>query len=182
MLETLEWLAKYGFIDIIFGVGIFGLAWKFLRKFVHSNYSHLHVSLSRGDQMQIHGEDVDSSIRIDIRNSGSTNFYIARAYFKEKLRPWWLLWFLPIKTKLKVHPSSDRISDKDAYELKFSGSTLGGLTEYEALVTPGHGNGVTTFLALTENAADEIIQNRKCGVLYIEYAVSGKQGIHRVRL
>jgi len=182
MLNTLEWLAKYGFIDIIFGLGITGILWKFLRRFVPSNYPHLHVQLLPGPTVAIRGQRINTTIRVDIRSSGANNIYIARAYFRPKLRPGWLLWLKPWPTKLKVHPASDRIADKDAYELKFQGDHPRGFTEYEALVRPGHENGVWTWLALAEAASGEMIQERKCGDLYIEYATSDYQGIHKVRL
>ena len=182
MLNTLEWLAKYGFIDIFFGIGVTGLLWKYLHRFLPSNYPHLHVDLSREPVVTIRGQKINTAIRIDIRSAGASNFHIARAYFRAKLRPWWLLWLWPRPTKLKVHPASDRIADKDAYELKFQGDLPGGFTEYEALVRPGHQNGAWTWLALTEAASDDIIRERKCGNLYIEYATAGYQGIHKVRL
>lgn len=183
MLETLEWLAKYGFIDIIFGLGVVSLLWRILRKYLPSNYAQLHINLSIGPVLNIRGEVIPTTVQFNIRNSGTKNFYIARAYFRPKIRPWWLLWLCPISTKLKVHSASDRISEKDAYELKFTNQNLGqGLTEYESLVKPGHGNGVVTVLALSQKVSDETIQNRLCGKIYIEYAVAGQQGVHRVRV
>ncbi len=183
ILELLEWLTKYGFIDIIFGLGVVSLLWRILRKYLPSNYPLLHINLSRGPVLKIRGEDIPTTVQINIRNSGLNNFYIARAYFRPKLRPFWLLWLYPMPTQLKGHPASDRISEKDAYELKFQVQNQAqGLTEYEALVKPGHDNGVMTALALTQEASAEMIQNRSCGKIYIEYAVAGQQGIHRVRV
>lgn len=182
MLNTLEWLAKYGFIDLVFGFGITGLAWNFLRRFVPSNHPHLHVDLSPGGPVAIGNQEIATSVNFDIRISGSNNFYIARAYFRPAIRPWWLLWAIARPTDLRVHRASDRITDKAAYELKFQGDRLTGFNEYEALVRPGHNHGVTTWLALAEPARECMFNERKCGVLYIEYASSGNQGIHRVRL
>jgi len=183
ILDTLEWLARYGFIEIFFGIGTVGLLWRMLHRFVPSNYRYLHVDISSGSSVTIRGETINTAVRIDIRSSGSTNFYIARAYFRPTLRPWWLFWLFPRPTRLKVHPESDRIADRDAYELKFQeGQRPGGFTEYEALVRPGHANGEWTWLALTEAASKEMIRKRLCEVLYIEYATAGHQGIHRVRL
>ena len=182
MLDTLEWLAKYGFIGIIFDLVVVGLLWRFLRRFLPSNYPHLHVGLSTGPAVNIRDKPINTTVRIDIRNSGATNFYIARAYFRPKLRRWWLLWLYSCPTKLNVHPASDLIADKDAYELKFQDQRPGGFTEYEALVRPGHEKGVMTWLALTDAASADMIQKRQCGTLFMEYAASGHQGIHKVRL
>lgn len=43
MMKWLEWLAKYGIIDIIFGVGIISLVVRFLHRFFPRNLDHLHV-------------------------------------------------------------------------------------------------------------------------------------------
>ena len=130
MLELLETLSRYSFFDIFFGVGITSLFWRFLRRFVPINCPHLHVDIKPGPQVKIRGIAIPDSLRIDIRNSGATNIYIARAYFRAKIRPWWLLWVYPLHTRLQVHPESDRIADLDAYELKFEGDIRNGFTEY----------------------------------------------------
>jgi hypothetical protein len=81
-----------------------------------------------------------------------------------------------------VHPQSYRIADKDAFELK-SSQKQDSFTEYEALVRPGDSQrDVTTWLPLSEAASQEDIDKRRCGVLYVEYATTGKQGVHVVRV
>lgn len=181
ILDNLEWLARYGFIDIIFGIGVIGFLARLVKKAFPSNYDHLHINVKAGGPASIPGAKVDQTLNINLRNAGQTNFYIARAYFRPKLRRWWFLWVKKTYTKLKVHPLSHRIADMDAFELKFKVDQAG-FCEYEALVQPGHNNGQTTWLALEEPSSQRDINKRLNGVLYIEYATSGRQGLHRTRI
>lgn len=184
MLDMLEWLARYGFIDILFGIGVIGFLAKLIKKALPNNYDHLHVHVSSGGPVSIPGAGpLNHSFSIEIRNAGQTNFYIARAFFRPKLRSWKTLWLIQQQTELKVHPESHRITDKDAFELKFLGASQAGFTDYEALVRPGSSShGVTTWLPLEEPISQNIINERRCGVLYIEYATTGRQGVHVVRV
>ncbi len=183
LLETLEWMARYGFIDILFGIGVITLIGNLIAKLLPSNYKHLHVNVSPGGPVNIpRVGQVPQSIEFHFRNSGQANFYIARAYFRPKQRRWFLIWAKEINTKLRVHPQSDRITDRDAFELKFPGQRPLYFTEYEALVRPGHQNVKTTWLALESPLSQDLINKRRCGVLFLEYATSGKQGKHRVRV
>jgi len=183
LLDKLEWMARYGFIDILFGIGVFGLIGHLISKVLPSNYKHLHVNVSPGGPVTIpRANKVPQSIEFHVRNSGPANFYIARAYFRPKQRRWFLLWAKESNTLLRVHPQSDRITDLDAFELKFPGQDPQYFTEYEALIRPGHQNGITTWLALESQVSQDLINKRRCGVLFIEYATLGKQGKHRVRV
>jgi len=184
MLETLEWLTKYGFIEIFFGLGVVGLLARLIRKVLPSNYDHLHVDVFGSGPVTIPRvtDTIPHSFSIALRNAGNTNLYVARAYFRPKLRRWWSLWLRRSPTRLKVHPKAYRIIDKDAIELKFSGGQ-NNFTEYETLVRPGASTqAVTTWLPLSEAANQEDINKRQCGVLYVEYATWGKQGVHVVRV
>ena len=182
LLNKLEWLARYGFIDIIFGVGVTAFLWRLLRKVIPNNNDHLHVNLAPGGAMIINGARVVQSLIISIRNSGPKNCYIARAYFRPKQRRWWTLFLRRSSTRLEVDPLSDRIGSKDAFELKFSGEQPGYLSEYEAIVRPGHAKGVSTSLALVRPASQSMIDERRCGTLCLEYATSERQGIHSERV
>ena len=55
ILENLEWLAKYGFIDLIFGIGVVGLLANFLRRLLPANYDHLHIDAVNGGPCSIQG-------------------------------------------------------------------------------------------------------------------------------
>lgn len=177
MLQTLEWLARYGIIDIFFGVGVIGFVAHLIRKVVPSNCEHLHVDVYMGGPVEIpRAGKLDHSFVIALRNAGQVNLYVARAYFRPKLRRWWSLWLLRTPTSLKVHPKSYRIADKDAFELK-PAEEHEGFTRYETLVRPGDSrSGVVTWLPLVKSANQEDIERRRCGVLYVEYATRGKQG------
>ena len=183
MLDILEWLAKYGIFDLVFGLGVISLLARFIKRVLPSNCDHLHVDVFVGGPVTIpRVGNLPHSFRISLRNAGQTNLYIARAYFRPKFRRWWSLWLRRSSTGLKVHPQSYRIADKDAFELKFSGGQ-DSFTEYEALVRPGDSKqDVTTWLPLGEAASQEDIDKRRCGVLYVEYATTGKQGVHVVRV
>lgn len=182
MLSTLEWLARYGFIDIIFGVGILGLVADFVRRAFPRKCDHLHVDVCAGGPVTIpRAGQVQNSFTINLRGAGTTNIYVARAYFKTRIRRWWSLWLLKTATKLKVHPKSFRIAHKDAFELKFANSSTTPFTAYETLITPGSSaSGTSTWLPLEEAVDSDLIQKRSCGILVVEYATSGRQGTHIV--
>lgn len=181
ILNTLESAAKYGFIDIIFGLGVISFLIGVIKKAFPSNYDHLHVSVSPGGAVSIPGAGpIPQSIVFTLSNAGRTNIYVARAFFRPKLRRWWLLW-KRTPTNLRIHPRSARIAHKDAFELKFIGSHPG-FSNFEALVPPGHSAGQATWLALAQSVQQIDIDNRQCGVLYVEYATAGKQGLHAVRV
>lgn len=182
--DILEWSAKYGVIDIILGLGVLSFLGKLIRKAFPANYEHLHISVSLGGPVSILPNiTAQQSFLIQLSNAGQTNLYIARAYFRARQRKWWTLWFWDRPTRLHVHPNSDRIADKDnAFELKFTGQQPNFFTEYEALVRPGHANRQVTFLALEQPIEQHLIDNRNCGVLYVEYATSNKQGVHKIKV
>lgn len=183
MWHLLEFGSKFGLIDIFFGIGIPAFLWSMIRKQAPRNYPYLHVSVSSGSNVSIPPNQVNiPSISFSISNSGSSNFYIARAYFLPIKRSWKTK-FLPTKTYLKVHPYSDRIADKsNAFELKFLGKESNLFTEYETIIRPGHENRKQTWLALAEPLVTEMIINRDCGTLFIEYATKDYQGVHKVRV
>ena len=183
ILKWLETLAKYGIIDIVFGIGVIGFIGRLISRAFPTNYDHLHVNVFIGGAVSIPGPgNVQNSLNITLSNSGQSNFYLARAYFRAKQRRWWLLWLRPVETNIKIHPASARIVDKDAFELKFTGNQPQYFTEFETLIRPGSSNGQTTWLALEQPLQQRLINKRQCGVLYIEYAVAGQQGIHRTRI
>ncbi|NLX20125.1 MAG: hypothetical protein GXY55_00445 [Phycisphaerae bacterium] len=182
-MDTLKWLAEYGFIDIIFGIGIVGFIWRLFQKALPSNYEHLHVNVTAGGRVTVATGPVDNSVVFHIRNAGQTNFYIARADFRAKQRASWKLWLAWTETQLCIHPSSDRITDLDnAIELKFQGQQQSYFTEYEALVRPGHNNARSTWIPLCSPLQQAPVNSKKCGTLYIEYATAGKQGTHVTRV
>jgi len=169
-------------VNLLANIGIIGYAAKLIRKGFPSNYEHLHISASQGGAVFIPPNiTCQQSFSIQLSNAGQANIYIARAYFQSKQRVWWTLWLWNRDTNLRVHPRSDRIADKDnAFELKFPNSQPSLFTDYETLIRPGHNNRQTTWLALEEPIEQRFIDGRKCGVFYIEYATSNKQGIHRI--
>lgn len=182
-METLKWLAEYGLIDIFFGLGVVGLIAGLIRKVLPSNYAHLHTNVAAGGPITIQTGPVGNSIQFHIKNAGTANFYIARAYFRSERRSPWKLWLGWRRTPLRVHPDSGRIAEKDnAFELKFCGQQPQFLTDLEALVQPGSSNSQTTWLALEAPLPSELVESRNCGVLYIEYATQGKQGTHVIRV
>lgn len=183
-MELLATLSKYGIIDIFFGVGIPTFLWALLIKKFPKNFNRLHVSISNGPVVQIPPKGENStSMKISLRNSGGTNLYVARAYFKTSQKKWYSLFLWNHKTELSVHPSSDRIADKgNAFELKFCGEPPKYFTEFEVLIKPGGMNGVWTWLALSKPISDAQISEKGCGTLYIEYATQDYQGLHVVKI
>jgi len=123
ILKTLEWLTKYGFLEIFLGIGVLGLVGKLVHRIVPSNCNYLDVSQSAGGPAAIPGAveqlQVQHSFTIYLRNVGPANIYVARAYFRPKLRRWWSPWLYRTRTRLRVHPQACRIADKDAFALAF---------------------------------------------------------------
>ena len=55
LLHALETLAKYGIIDIIFGIGVVSFLARLVQKAMPSNYDHLHINVSPGGGVSIPG-------------------------------------------------------------------------------------------------------------------------------
>lgn len=188
ILTTLEWLAKYGFIDIFFGIGVIGVISslaKLIRKSFPINHEDLHIDISQGGPVSIPPDIItQQSFNIQLSNSGKFNIYIARAYFLAKQRVWWTLWFWNKPTELAVHPGSHRITKKgNAFELKFSYAKQNIFEEHETLLRwKSDTNKQSTWLALSQPVAQQLINNRTCGTLYIEYATLDKRGVHKVKV
>jgi hypothetical protein len=182
ILDRLEWFTKYGFTEMVFGFGVIAFLARIVRKAFPMNYDHLHISVSPGGAVSIPGAAGQQSIVFTLSNAGQTNVYVARAFFRSKLRRWWWLWLKRTPTKLRVHPLSAKIAHKDAFELKFQGPQQPLFSSYEAYLPPGTVGAQITWLALEQRVQQVEIENRRCGVLYIEYATSGKQGVHTVRV
>jgi hypothetical protein len=74
VLSKLEWLSKYGFIDIIFGIGIFTFIAKILKKKVRSDIESVdflpHLDLTRKE------------FRLGIKNQSNQPLYLYKAYIK----------------------------------------------------------------------------------------------------
>lgn len=183
ILNYLEWLAKYGFIDIFFGLGVISFIGALINKVLPSNYDNLVVEPHPGGAVQIPNHAVANSFQINIHNMGNVNLYIARAYLKAKQRQWWTLWIWNRPTALQVHPASARVLGKDdAFELKFPGNQQMYFTDIETLVRPNNVAHQNTWLALNAPVNQELINKKKCGTLYIEYATVKKQGVHKIRV
>jgi hypothetical protein len=164
-METLEFLAKYGFIDIFFGVGALGIISQLVSRVVPSNLDELHVS-------------ADFVVRdsplffVQISNAGGRNIYISRAYFKLKARG-------PFFTKNRhaLAPSlrgNFKNITLDFYELRFGDGTR----EYDCLLKPGYENKMSTGLQLDSMPSTLETGAGLFGKVVIEYATYGKQGKH----
>ena len=190
ILEKLEWLTKYGLIEIFFGIGVLSLIGKLIRKITPSNCSYLEVNPFAGPAVTIPGAlqpiHVPHSLTMDLRNVGPANIYVARAYFRPKRRRWYWLWLRRSPTGLKVHPQAFRNKDTFALSFELPGQQAQQVqhmfTEYETLLRPVAGWTARTWLPLTEAVDQQQIEKRRCGVLYLEYASKDRQGLHVVRL
>jgi hypothetical protein len=184
VLDSLEWLAKYGLIDIIFGIGVTGILWNFLRRRFPRRCEALVVDVAVSGTCQIPGSNGHvPSFTIHLRNTASgkdSNIYVARAYFRKRYGFMGL--FRP-NGKLPVHPASERMLENDSYALKFRGQNKNvGFSDYETLILPGHEYGEMTFLALANEPTYPVREKRVSGTLFIEYASKGTMGVHRVRV
>lgn len=174
MLKWLEWLAKYGIIDIIFGVGIISLVIRFLHRFFPRNLDHLHVHVQRS-QISSHSqhENYDNVLGIFISNSGTMNIYIAMAFFRPYSRK---AFFLKRRTKLNINPCAFKSAAHNAYEIKFGEQWY----DFDVIIKPGQR--AFTYLPLSEPVNQNLIDTRECGSILLEYATAGKSGRHIVRI
>ena len=174
ILETLETLSKYGIIDIVFGFGIIGLLLRGLRKYFPQNIEALHVHVQNVDiQVSNDLERYNTALGIFISNSGTSNIYIARAFFRPYSKRFI---FLKRYTELKIYPKAFKSAFHNAYEIKFGK----GWWEFDILIKPN--NREMTYLPLSEPAKESVIKNRKCGTVILEYATAGKSGRYIVRV
>src|SRR2546430_1446521 len=74
MLGKLEWLSKYGFIDIIFGIGIFTFVAKILNKKIKSDII--------GIDFMPEIIPFENQFKIAIKNHSPQPLYLYQAYIK----------------------------------------------------------------------------------------------------
>jgi hypothetical protein len=174
ILNTLEWAARYGIIDIVFGLGIVGLVLRGLRRYIPRNLDNLHIHVQ---SQELHANDFheqyDHVLGIFIANSGTTNVYIARAFFRPTYR---VFLFFKRSTKLPIYSKAFKSAAHKAYEIKFGRQWY----EYDVIIKPEQRE--FSYLPLSKSVDETIIKNRQCGTLVIEYATAGKSGIHVVRV
>lgn len=174
-------LAKYTMEAI---VALSGWAWGIyvrIKAKSPKNIPTLHIHATGEGLVNIPGAEGCPCFRFHFRNAGHIRIYITRVYFKPAQRHFWTLGFLK-RTKLQVHRLSYRISQLNAYELKFR-SEQNTFVEYETVLNSGPSNqGEMTWLPLSEAALPNDISEKRCGTLYVEYAMSGNQGTHVERL
>lgn len=165
LFTSLEWLAKYGFIDIFFGLGVLGFVYKLFQRAIPRNLDELSVSVdfeSRNNHL----------LYIQISNSGGKNIYISRAYFKPRRNKWYELKKRP-SLKFLTQPNYYNLTHKH-YEVRFSAD----LKSYDVLIKPGFENKQSTALGLQEIPEYRVLGEGLYGKLTIEYSTYGKQGKH----
>lgn len=167
-MDTLEHWARYGFIDIFFGIGVLGIISRLVSRALPSNLHELHVSADFAVQNV-------PLLFVQIANAGGKNIYISRAYFKPRT---WDRFFS--RDEYALAPSQ-RGNFKNLtlnfYEMRFGE----GAREYDCLLKPGYDRKVATGLQL------ESLPKAKTGAglfgkVVIEYATYGKQGKHVVHI
>ena len=174
ILDKLEWAARYGFIDIAFGLGVTGIIWRGLRRFVPRNLEHLHIHVQPHELHVANDiETYDNALGIFISNAGQHNIYIARAFFRDRYRT---IWPLTSRSELPIYPKAFRSAAHDAYEIKFGD----GWYEFDCLIKPGHRT--FTYLPLSKPPDETTIAGHRCGTIILEYATAGRSGVHRVRV
>ncbi len=166
IMDILEYWAKYGFIDIFFGVGVLGIISPLVRRIVPSNLDELHVSADFAAQ----NTDL---LFVQIANAGGKNIYISRAYFKPRR---YSRFYLKNKHVLACSQMGNFWNlTLNFYELRF-GKNAG---EYDCLLKPGYEHKVATGLQL-DSLPQEKTGTGIFGKVVIEYATYGKQGRHVV--
>jgi len=164
-MDTLEYWAKYGLIDIFFGIGVLGIISRLVSRVIPSNLDELHVSADFVAQNT-------PLLFVQIANAGGKNIYISRAYFKPRPHSWLF------KNKHVLAPSlrgNFWNLTLNFYELKFGSE---GTREYDSLVKPGQK--VATGLQLDSLPQTTETGAGRFGKIVIEYATYGKQGRHVV--
>lgn len=167
-LETLKWLAEYGFIDMFFGFGALTIIYQLFRKVIPKNIDELEVSAD-------FESDKDDLLYIQLTNSGNKNIYISKAYFKPfKIGyPFKRAQILKIQQRANLH-----VIGSDYYIVKFPPN----LQNLDLLLKPGLSNSVKTGLSLHEKPEGKYRNKGKLGKFVFEYSLYGKNGKHVVKL
>lgn len=168
IMDILEYLSKYGLIDIFFGIGILGIVSRLVSRVIPSNLDELHVNADFVVQNT-------PLMFVQIANAGRKNIYISRAYFKPRPHRWP---FSKNKHALALSLRGNfRNLSLNFYELRFGTE---GSREYDCLVKPGHDKKVSTGLQLDSLPRITETGAGRFGKIVIEYATYGKQGRHVV--
>ena len=168
-MTNLKFLAEYGFIDIIFGIGSLGIISRLVTKLMPSNLDELHVNAD-------FSAPNSNLLFVQISNSGGRNIYISRVFFKPRAHE--KIMFRN-KYVLAINPRANfkNISRK-FYELRFGDGTK----DYDCLLKPGFENKVSTALQLDSLPSYPETGSGLFGKVVIEYATYGKQGKHVIKI
>lgn len=120
ILSDLEWLSRYGFIDIIFGIGVITFLWRVIRRHWPRNLPGLQIDTRLDPPPHVTHVEIEgtrrSAIFIIITNVAAANVYITKASFRAYYRR---LLFWKWKTKLRILPVASKDIQHKEYELKF---------------------------------------------------------------
>lgn len=169
IMEYLEWLSKYGFIDIFFGIGVLSVVYRMFIKIVPRNLDDLSINVDFAEQN-------GNVLFIQIANTGGKNIYISHAYFKPRTHKFY---YFRQKTIIEFTEKANFYSlNHKHYEVRFPPN----LQNYDVLIKPGFVNKISTGLAINNRPDNSLIGKGRFGKLIIEYSTYGKQGHHVARV
>ncbi|HEX8195559.1 MAG TPA: hypothetical protein VF571_05050 [Pyrinomonadaceae bacterium] len=181
-LDLLEWLAKYGFIDILFGIGIFEY---FRRKFRRTIVEQINdVEIRRSFESE------SASYEIEIVNLSKEPLYVYQAYFTPfYLSDEGLLGYVYYYTKRDFpRLATEERSTLSGNYILTAINQNGDLLETPFLESKGAlfyrvkiDNGKEHIINNRENL-DELIEQRKCGTLNLKCVHGTKYNILRTRV
>ena len=184
ILSSLEWLARYGFIDILFGIGVISLIVHGVRRLFPRNLSHLYVHASQGSFGNLL-KFYKCGLHVLIVNAENEKVFISRAFFQPYYRKFP---FRKRNTILDIHPDALRDSERDRYILQFPDKPLEqqiaeqaiSFSVLDVLINPGDRAlaGLALSRLLDQKTTDSIL----FGTVILEYSIAGRSGKHLVRV
>jgi hypothetical protein len=182
LLDWLEWLARYGIIDIVFGVGILG----YLRQLFRSpTVEHI-----PGVEIHRRFRTDGGYLEIEVMNLSSQPLYIYKAHFNRRYEtlgvPW--NWFVVAwRTKFPKAAATEKMNLQGEY-LLIPHNQAGNRVQWvllefrnSAFYTVHIENGAE-FIAREQDSLNRLISKRECGTLTL-YCVHGtSERILRTRI
>lgn len=173
-LEWLEWLTRYGFIDILFGIGILGYIRKLLKKPI--------VEYIPGIEISRRFRANDGYFEIEVQNLSALPLYVYKAYFNRQYQSLSVpvSWFVDFyKTKFPKIKDTEKVNLDGGYLLqpydesrkpkRWAFLEFRNSAYYCINIEDGE-----NVIANEKELLETLIQNRECGTLTL-FCVHGTQ-------
>lgn len=181
-LDCLEWLARYGIIDIMFGLGILGYIRRLFRRPTVEHIEGLEIRR----RFRVDG----GYFEIEVLNLTSQSLYIYKAYFSRRYQalsaPW--SWFVGYyKTKFPKVTASEKMNLRGEY-LLVPHDQAGNRVQSVLLELRNsafycvHIEDGANIIANEQDRLDRLISERECGTLALHCVHGTSERILRTRI